>query len=619
MAQNNSSLYGSGGRGTKPSTTNWVQNMFNSTGTEWDSVEMNVWNNTLGINNVSNDPQASPLPATTSNGSVASAVVPHTINGPTFDTCGDPALVEALWQPTQPQSGAPGEELPVNFICAGASTDPKNKNFNFLYNLTPIKNMRYNVCSEDYNIYATRVGADNPYYVSRAKGGKSLAIVINNATGLTVPNCVGYAHGRVKEIWALAKQAGFIKLKDGKYVIPNQNNREIKGIVNTEASWTNPIIPCCNAVQFYDNWPNTEGYSKIKAGKVGTVDDMNCKPQVGAIMCWGEGVSGNANPGHVAVVEAVYNYGLENEFVVVSESYYGGSGGHVRSISRNSIYNGVPYSFQRGYTFRGFLVSPICQLSAENEINIELVENHVTIEDKEKYQEITQAILGDHSKITDALNVNDKVVISWFGNEKADGSGKRVGHLDAIGTVAAIDRGKDYPFKVNIGDKLAGYYTRDALEISISENAPTTNTKPSYQDGRVLYKVRLLSELDVRTGPSISFDKIGVLSAGTVVCVYGIKVVGNLTWNNIGTNRWIADDGSDLIVVTTPSEKYKTLVQLHVRSGPGTNYSIIRTLGAGVVITVTEQRLSGNDNYTWNKIGYNQWVADDGTYLQKVQ
>lgn len=72
----------------------------------------------------------------------------------------------------------------------------------------------------------------------------------------------------------------------------------------------------------------------------------------------------------------------------------------------------------------------------------------------------------------------------------------------------------------------------------------------------------------------------------------------------------------------TPSQGYDyvqfsayTLVELHVRTGPGLNYSVTRNLPYGSIVDVYETRYA--DGYTWNRINSHEWVANDGTYLQR--
>ncbi len=60
----------------------------------------------------------------------------------------------------------------------------------------------------------------------------------------------------------------------------------------------------------------------------------------------------------------------------------------------------------------------------------------------------------------------------------------------------------------------------------------------------------------------------------------------------------------------------KTLVELHIRKGPGTDYEIAGKLPAGSTIEIFETKEAGG--YTWNRINDTEWVADDGTWLDKT-
>ena len=62
--------------------------------------------------------------------------------------------------------------------------------------------------------------------------------------------------------------------------------------------------------------------------------------------------------------------------------------------------------------------------------------------------------------------------------------------------------------------------------------------------------------------------------------------------------------------------KVRTLVELHVRKGPGLSYDVIRNLPYYSTVTVTQQQNA--DGYTWNKIGPNEWIANDGTWLEYI-
>ena len=63
--------------------------------------------------------------------------------------------------------------------------------------------------------------------------------------------------------------------------------------------------------------------------------------------------------------------------------------------------------------------------------------------------------------------------------------------------------------------------------------------------------------------------------------------------------------------------KVRTLVELHIRKGPGLNYDVIRNLPYYSTITVYETSVA--DGYTWYRIDKNEWVANDGTWLEYIE
>lgn len=123
----------------------------------------------------------------------------------------------------------------------------------------------------------TKPEAGNKYYITKAKGGWSTAIVGNptDKDCNVLANCVGYAFGRFNEI-----------------------------IGDTTMSYLQPV----NAENFY-SVAQSQG---LKTGQT---------PQLGAVMVWQKGatLSYTDGAGHVAVVEKIYDDGS----VLTSESGYG--------------------------------------------------------------------------------------------------------------------------------------------------------------------------------------------------------------------------------------------------------------------------------------------------------
>ena len=143
----------------------------------------------------------------------------------------------------------------------------------------------------------TAPDATERYWISTRYGGLNECIVINSTTGRCIPNCVGYAWGRVYEI-------------TGKRPTLSRNNAE-------------------------DWWAYNDGYER------GTV------PKLGAVICWRKGAAGNQSDGagHVAVVERINPDGS----ILTSNSNYKGTVFYTRTFY-------PPYfSLGGAYTWQGFI------------------------------------------------------------------------------------------------------------------------------------------------------------------------------------------------------------------------------------------------------------------------
>lgn len=142
--------------------------------------------------------------------------------------------------------------------------------------------------------------ATDKNYIKTTSGGYNYCIEISK--GSCLPNCVGYAWGRWRELLGYKH-----KLSTG------------------------------NAENFY---LKDDGYARGQT------------PKVGAVICWRKGKAKYAEDGcgHVAIVEKVNSDGT----IVCSESNYGGSRFATRTLkASNSYYLG------KTYTFQGFIYLPI--------------------------------------------------------------------------------------------------------------------------------------------------------------------------------------------------------------------------------------------------------------------
>lgn len=139
--------------------------------------------------------------------------------------------------------------------------------------------------------------ANNKNYIHYSAGGYNYCIKVEGNSVL--PNCVGYAWGRWREII-------------GAYHNLSRNNAE---------SW----------------YVKDDGYARGQ------------EPKLGAVACWSKGIVGNEDDGagHVAIVEQINADGS----IVVSESAWNGARFRVSTFAK-------PYVKSGGYKFQGFIYNP---------------------------------------------------------------------------------------------------------------------------------------------------------------------------------------------------------------------------------------------------------------------
>ena len=140
-------------------------------------------------------------------------------------------------------------------------------------------------------------------FIHYSKGGYNTCIMIDKSTGSVIPNCVGYAQGRLLEI--LGKKA---------------------------VNWK---LPACNA----EDWLETAQKNGFKTGMT---------PKLGAIAVFRAGTTHNGSDGagHVAVVEEIKS----NGDIVVSQSAYGGTEFYLSTITKAS-----GYMYNSNRPFLGFI------------------------------------------------------------------------------------------------------------------------------------------------------------------------------------------------------------------------------------------------------------------------
>ena len=168
-----------------------------------------------------------------------------------------------------------------------------------------------------YTPRLTAPAVNDKKFIHYSKGGYNTCIKIDQYTGNVLPNCVGYAQGRLLEIMGLNK-----------------------------VNWK---LPACNA----EDWFSTAQKNGFGVGKT---------PKLGAVIVWRAGNTHNSSDGagHVAVVEQI----KPNGDIVVSQSAYGGERFYLTTLTKASGYS---YSANRplvGFVYCGieFEVEPESEL-----------------------------------------------------------------------------------------------------------------------------------------------------------------------------------------------------------------------------------------------------------------
>ena len=275
---------------------------------------------------------------------------------------------------------------------------------------------------------------------------------------MTLPNCVGGARGRYMEL------------------------------LDDSASWTHQgmgVPPGGEPV----NWTNAEpfsykfskveksGYVEVgtnlylwqdKTGKYGPKNGVygygwakdGAPPVPGAFITWmGPGYS------HVAFIEAVFNFGKDDCYIVISESQFAVYRDYgvltLAKVNKNGYGSDTYLRWGESWDTK-FIYTPLCDFSAI--VGGSSIFKQITLSYEippsaqlEAYEEIKEIIAGS------ILKVGDKVQIEQFGNTKVDGSGNKINRLLSVGYVKKIhDSGKPYMYEVhdkkNIG-KLIGFFS----------------------------------------------------------------------------------------------------------------------------------------------------------------
>ncbi len=159
-------------------------------------------------------------------------------------------------------------------------------------------------------------------------------------------------------------------------------------------------------------------------------------------------------------------------------------------------------------------------------------------------------------------------------------------------------------------DGVAGWAHADYLDTGGTDPAPV----PGSGDGNV----RVISDLNLRSGPSTSNAVLAVMPAGSFVTLTGDSANGFLAVSFNGIDGWAYASYLDIDEDQPPapdpgagSGTATTTAALNLRGGPGTGYPVRSVIPSGETITTTGAPQGGFYPVTYN--GQAGWVA--GAYL----
>lgn len=178
------------------------------------------------------------------------------------------------------------------------------------------------------------------------------------------------------------------------------------------------------------------------------------------------------------------------------------------------------------------------------------------------------------------------------------------------------------------GKTSRGWVSMDYVTVKTQSVTPapeqggtTTTTPPATTTGKT-GKVTSSDVLRIRSGAGTSYTIVGFLNPGSSVTITEEKTVGATVWGKT-SKGWISLDYVKLDSTgssdnntqntqkpTTAQTKTVTASCLLIRSGAGTNYSIVGYLYKGARVTVTETTTVGS--MTWGKTSQG-WICLDYT------
>ena len=347
------------------------------------------------------------------------------------------------------RSSTPGTSI-TQAVYNGAPFSAITKTAPWYESQSPFKRLIYNDSTLG-EVDCGLVSMRNPYILRSAYTtwdgikGKSQSIVgFNNMNTVSLngnffyfassclPNCVGWAGSRIRELYYLITKSDLGRI------------------------WCDMTVPI--------NWKNLMPSTKIEGTdqRQWRVLNLYESPLPGCVIIYS-----SQSFSHVAFVEAVGNAGTPDEYAIISQSSYSTTRSHTTvndpPVTVDVIRKKNAWNYYSNCKFEYFIRTCICDyVDSKGLINIEVNvdENEITEEDLEKIRQ--QQLLTKNK-----FSVGDYVEIQWLGNEEKDGSGKNVNVIGTKGWILNIYEGSDYMYEVYrdiLGENRLGYFNRSGVK-----------------------------------------------------------------------------------------------------------------------------------------------------------
>jgi len=119
----------------------------------------------------------------------------------------------------------------------------------------------------------------------------------------------------------------------------------------------------------------------------------------------------------------------------------------------------------------------------------------------------------------------------------------------------------------------------------------TSETSASITETEETAHYYVTAVLSIRTGPGTDYEKVGTYEAGEELETVASTSNG---WKKLADGTYVI---SDYLSATPPETEnigtYYAIGEINVRSGPGTDYSLVKTLAAGDAISVVSETADG--------------------------